>query len=124
MKITHPIAHPRTYFWYLKSNFLRKYFLYNQGDSGVPLVRDQEVGGSNPLAPTNPFSTLRGLVDQTAHPTAHPVPKLPLGVCAPILRPWQRTQPPAFPQDRPGPHNPLLLVPRLLLLLTSMFATS
>jgi hypothetical protein len=52
MKITHPIAHPRTYFWYLKSNFLRKYFLYNQGDSGVPLVRDQEVGGSNPFAPT------------------------------------------------------------------------
>ncbi len=55
MKTTHPIAHPRVYFWYLKRSFLRKYLLCNQDDSGGRLVRDQEVGGSNPLAPTNSF---------------------------------------------------------------------
>src|SRR5204863_3108964 len=69
------------------------------------LVRDQEAGGSNPLAPTNPFSNFEAVDGQTAHP----VPKLLLGVRAPILRPWQRTQPPTFPQHRTRPRNPLLL---------------
>jgi hypothetical protein len=32
----------------------------------VPLIRDQEVGGSNPLAPTNSFNNLQAteLADQ------------------------------------------------------------
>ena len=36
------------------------------------LVRDQEVGGSNPLAPTNPFNNLQAVDAKTAHPFAHP----------------------------------------------------
>jgi hypothetical protein len=31
-------------------------------DSHNRILRDQEVGGSNPLAPTNPFRKLRGLL--------------------------------------------------------------
>jgi hypothetical protein len=50
------------------------------------LVRDQEAGGSNPLAPTNSFNNLQGLDGQTTHPTAHPVPKLLPDSFAPILR--------------------------------------
>src|SRR5579883_498236 len=65
------------------------------------LVRDQEVGGSNPLAPTNSFNNLQGLDDQTTHPTAHPVPKLLPDSFAPILRAWRRTLPHT-------PHRPLL----------------
>ena len=34
---------------------MRKYLFCNQGDGKGRLVRDQEVGGSNPLAPTNSF---------------------------------------------------------------------
>jgi hypothetical protein len=55
----HPIAHPRVYFWYLKWSFLQKYLLCTQGDSGGRKFRDQEVGGSNPLAPTNLFNKLQ-----------------------------------------------------------------
>jgi len=40
------------HFWYLNSS-------YNHGVRKCPLIRDQEVGGSNPLAPTNPFNSLQ-----------------------------------------------------------------
>jgi hypothetical protein len=53
IETTHPTAHPRVYSWYLNCSFTRKYLLCNQGDSEGRLVRDQEAGGSNPLAPTN-----------------------------------------------------------------------
>ena len=33
--------------------------------TGFPKVRDQEVGGSNPLAPTKSFNNLQGLDDET-----------------------------------------------------------
>jgi hypothetical protein len=36
------------------------------------LVRDQEVGGSNPLAPTKSFNNLQAIGVKTAHPVAHP----------------------------------------------------
>ena len=36
------------------------------------LVRDQEAGGSNPLAPTNSFNNLQAVGAKTAHPFAHP----------------------------------------------------
>src|SRR5260370_40054999 len=68
VQTTHPIAHPRMYFWYLKSTFLRKYLLCNQGDGKGCLVRDQEAGGSNPLAPTNPFNHLRRPTDGLCRP--------------------------------------------------------
>src|ERR1700676_5238911 len=57
------------------------------------LVRDQEAGGSNPLAPTNSFNNLQAVAWQTAHPTAHPVAKLLPDSFALILRAWRRTQP-------------------------------
>src|SRR5215472_2173606 len=87
-------------------------------------IRDQEVGGSNPLAPTNSFNNLEAADRQTAHPTAHPVPKLLPNFFAPILRAWRRTQPPTFPLHWPLPNNPLLLLAHLLLSSTSMCATS
>src|SRR5579863_10148630 len=74
------------------------------------LVRDQEVGGSNPLAPTNSFNNLQGLGDQTTHPTAHPVPKLLLDSFAPILRAWRRTQPRIPHRSLLPPANPPILV--------------
>ena len=43
---------------------------------GLPKVRDQEDGGSNPLAPTNSFNHLQGLVDEIAHRFAHPLRKV------------------------------------------------
>jgi hypothetical protein len=39
----------------------------------VILVRDQEVGGSNPLAPTNAFNSLRASDSKTAQPFTHPL---------------------------------------------------
>jgi hypothetical protein len=47
-----------------------------------------------------------------------------LELCAPILRPWRRTQPATFPQRWPLPSNSLLLVARLLLSSISMFEIS
>src|SRR5215467_6339534 len=44
------------------------------------MVRDQEVGGSNPLAPTNSLNSLRTISGRNAHPCAHPVRKLPVNV--------------------------------------------
>ena len=52
-KTTHPTAHPRMYFWYLKVCFLLK------GDSEGRKLRGREVTGSNPVAPTNLFYTLQ-----------------------------------------------------------------
>ena len=46
--------------------------LCNHGVRESGLVRDQEVGGSNPLAPTNPFNKLQAVEAKTAHPFAHP----------------------------------------------------
>ena len=43
---------PTRVFLVLKVNFLA-YLLCNQGVRESGLLRDQEVGGSNPLAPTN-----------------------------------------------------------------------
>ena len=40
------------------------------------LVRDQEVGGSNPLAPTIFFNNLQVVIGRNAHPFAHPLRKL------------------------------------------------
>jgi len=40
------------------------------------MVRDQEVGGSNPLAPTNPFNNLQAMNGRNAHPFAHPLREL------------------------------------------------
>ena len=37
-----------------------------------PLVRDQEVEGSNPSAPTNPFNNFQVAGAKTAHPFTHP----------------------------------------------------
>jgi len=52
-------AHPQRYFWCSIRDFTRKYFLCNHGVRQGGLVRDQEVGGSNPLAPTiTPFIRL------------------------------------------------------------------
>src|ERR1041385_4897255 len=73
------------------------------------LVRDQEVGGSNPLAPTNSFNNLQAVAWQTAHPTAHPVAKLLPESFAPILRAWRRTQPRIPPRLPLPPGNPLIL---------------
>ncbi len=56
--MTHPTAHPRVYFWYVNRNFTRKYFIRNQGAREGRKLLDQEVGGSNPLAPTNLFTNL------------------------------------------------------------------
>src|SRR5262249_47752438 len=88
-------------------------FAWESSGAGSRLVRDQEVGGSNPLAPTNSFNNLQGLDDQTAHPTAHPVPKLLLRVRAPILRPWEKNAathlPPAPPPlEEPASSRPSL----------------
>jgi hypothetical protein len=56
----------------------KQYRFYN-------LVRDQEAGGSNPLAPTNSFNNLQMLARQTAHPVAVAVASLPgLFFCQPI----------------------------------------
>ena len=52
VQTAHPIAHPLAYFWYLNRTFLQIYFLCNQGVAEIGLVRDQEVEGSNPSAPT------------------------------------------------------------------------
>ena len=49
------ITHPPAYFWCVNRDLTRKYFFYNHGVRQGGLVRDQEVGGSNPLAPTIPF---------------------------------------------------------------------
>src|SRR5690242_12574337 len=88
------------------------------------VVRDQEVGGSHRLPPTNSFNKLQGLDHQTTLPTAHPVPTLPLRVRAPILRPWRRTQRPTLRQLSLRSRNPLRLVPPLRPLSRSMFAKS
>ena len=53
MTTAHPVAHPQAYFWCLNRIILQKYFSCNQGVRESSLLRDQEVGGSNPLAPTN-----------------------------------------------------------------------
>jgi hypothetical protein len=57
------------------------------------LVRDQEVGGSNPLAPTNLFNSVQASDAKTALPFT-----IPLGICSieskvRILRPWRKTPP-------------------------------
>ena len=57
------------------------------------LVRDQEVGGSNPLAPTILFNSVQASDAKTALPFT-----LPLGICSieskvRILRPWRKTPP-------------------------------
>jgi len=39
-----------------------------RGKNGSSLVRDQEAGGSNPLAPTNLFDKLRAVAENAAHP--------------------------------------------------------
>src|SRR5579863_6431823 len=69
------------------------------------LVRDQEAGGSNPLAPTNSFKNLQVVAGQTAHPVA----KLPSHPFVPILRAWRRTQPRIPPRRLLLPTDPPLL---------------
>src|ERR1035441_2955301 len=64
LETAHPVAHPLAYFWVFKLNLLEKYLLCNQGVAEGGLVRDQEVGGSNPLAPTNLFKSLQTLTNQ------------------------------------------------------------
>src|SRR5580698_2945070 len=88
------------------------------------LVRDQEAGGSNPLAPTNPFNNLQVLAGQTAHPTAHPVAKLRPHPFVPILRAWRRTQPRIPPRRLLLPTDPPLLALHSLPSSRSTFATS
>src|ERR1700728_4900466 len=75
------------------------------------LVRDQEAGGSNPLAPTISFNNLQVVAGQTAHPTAHPVVKLRPHPFVPILRAWRRTQPRIPPRRRLLPSDPPLQAP-------------
>src|ERR1700681_1916878 len=88
------------------------------------LVRDQEAGGSNPLAPTNSFNNLQVVAGQTAHPTAHPIAKLLRDSFAPILRAWRRTQPRIPPRPLLPPANPLILARHSRPSSRSTFATS
>src|ERR1700722_4612564 len=90
----------------------------------VFVVRDQEAGGSNPLAPTISFNNLQVVAGQTAHPTAHPVVKLRLLPFVPILRAWRRTQPRIPPRRRLLPTDPPLQAPHSLPPSRSTFATS
>src|ERR1700723_2782888 len=76
------------------SNLVEKKRLFcGRATWGERLIRDQEVEGSNPSAPTNFFNNLQVVVGQTAHPTAHPVAKLRSHPFFPILRAWRSTQP-------------------------------
>jgi hypothetical protein len=45
-------AHPQTRSWYLNLVFLQKYLLCNHSVRKCGLIRDEEVAGSNPAAPT------------------------------------------------------------------------
>ena len=70
------------------------------------LVRDQEVGGSNPLAPTNSFNSLEAVDGQTAHPTAHPVPKLLREVRAPYTAAMAKNAASHLPAALPSGEQP------------------
>ena len=60
LKLPIQFAHPQTRSWYLNRVFLQKYSLCNHSVRKCGLIRDQEVGGSNPLAPTNSFKDIQG----------------------------------------------------------------
>ena len=51
-----PNGPPTNVFWVLKVKFYSNIFTANHSVSQGGLVRDREVGGSNPLAPTKPLS--------------------------------------------------------------------
>ena len=56
LKLPIQFAHPQTRSWYLNRVFLQKYSLCNHSVRKCGLIRDQEVTGSNPVAPTISFS--------------------------------------------------------------------
>ena len=71
-KLPHPIAHPDGYFWRLGKSFTQQFCVCTQELRLGSLVRDQEVGGSNQLAPTKSLNNLQAADPKTAHPFAHP----------------------------------------------------
>jgi hypothetical protein len=56
-----PNCPPTSVLLVLKIKFFTKYSLCTHGDSEGRKLRDQEVGGSNPLAPTKSLNQLRRL---------------------------------------------------------------